>query len=123
MHTNLLGATKEVNMILNNTYLGHDDEDLDAPVFGGGSSGGGSASSSHAGGLPHRSAAGGGLNASTSSINNSNGSMMQHNNNNDRLLQALTYVAGGEHPLSALLPAPMAFWIRVRQDTSDCLIC
>ena len=51
IHTNLLGATKEVNMILNNTYSGHDDEDLDAPVFGGGSSGGGGSalSSSHAG--------------------------------------------------------------------------
>ena len=38
-------------MILNNTYSGHDDEDLDAPVFGGGSGGGGSAMSSHAGGF------------------------------------------------------------------------
>jgi len=27
IHTNLLGATKEVNMILNNTYSGNDDED------------------------------------------------------------------------------------------------
>ena len=125
IHTNLLGATKEVNMILNNPYLEHDDEDLDAPFFGGGSSGGGggSATSSHSDRLPHRSAVGRGLNSSASRINNSNSTMMQHNNDSDSLLQALTYVAGGEHPLSALEPAAMAFWIRVRQDTSDCLIC
>ena len=29
VHTNLLGATKEVNMILNNTYSGNDDDDND----------------------------------------------------------------------------------------------
>jgi hypothetical protein len=58
IHTNLLGATKEVQMILNNTGTGDDDDSQDDA----------------------------------------------HQNANDRLLPALTYVAG-EHPLMTSLPA------------------
>ena len=59
VHTNLLGATQEVNMILKNTTLGDDDKSADESSLLGG---------------------------------------------NDKLLPALTYVAG-EHPLLTPLPA------------------